>query len=99
MDAQTGPPNIDLLVLWCVYHHHLRHQPGIELIGDGNNLSIKFPDGRIVPLPARGPTHASKHRNTTSTTTTGAATTEATNSTDIGDTDGGDHGQGNLFGD
>ena len=59
-DAQTGPTDIDLLVLWCVYHHHLRHQPGVELIGDGNNLAIKLPDGRIVPLPARGPTHTSK---------------------------------------
>ena len=93
-DAQTGPTDIDLLALWCLFHHHLRHQPGVELIGDGNNLSIKFPDGRVVPLPARGPTHASKHRNTTNGN-------RPTN-TDPGDNSSngaGDNGQGNLFGD
>jgi hypothetical protein len=56
-DAQHGPTDIDWLVLWCVYHHHVRHRPGITLIGDANNLAIQFPDGRIVPLPARGPTN------------------------------------------
>ena len=89
-DAQTGPTDIDLLALWCLFHHHLRHQPGVELIGDGNNLSIKFPDGRVVPLPARGPTHASKHR-----TTNGGA---GAPTTDNGDDDQ-HQGQGNLFGD
>ncbi|MCU1400954.1 MAG: hypothetical protein JWN62_4063 [Acidimicrobiales bacterium] len=59
-DAQHGPTNIDLLVLWCVYHHHFRHRPDVKLIGDANDLSIRLPDGRVVPLPPRGPTHASK---------------------------------------
>ena len=77
-DAQTGPTNIDLLVLWCVFHHHLRHQPGVELIGDGNNLSIKFPDGRVVPLPARGPTHASKRSRHDTSSTTGPDDSQAT---------------------
>ena len=31
----------------------------LELIGDLNDLSIKLPNGRVVPLPPRGPTHAS----------------------------------------
>jgi hypothetical protein len=48
-----------VLVLWCVFHHHFRHRPDVELIGDANDLSIKLPDGRVVPLPPRGPTHAS----------------------------------------
>ena len=82
-DAQTGHTNINLLVLWCLYHHHLRHQPGTELIGDGNNLAIKLPDGRIVPLPARGPTHASGQRSRNTST--------LHNNT-------GDNEQGNLFG-
>jgi hypothetical protein len=81
--AQTGLTNIDLLVLWCLFHHDLRHQPGVELIGDGNNLAIKLPDGRIVPLPPRGPTHASKK-------TPHASTSTPTSS---------DESQGNLFGD
>ena len=96
-DAQTGPTNIDLLVLWCVYHHHYRHQPGIELIGDGNNLTIQLPDGRIVPLPARGPTHASKHRKATNTSGTNADG-GADQNRDNGQSDS-DNLQGNLFGD
>ncbi|MCU1394990.1 MAG: hypothetical protein JWM34_3418, partial [Ilumatobacteraceae bacterium] len=55
-DAQNGPTDLHLLVLWCCYHHHFRHRPDVTLHGDANNLSITLPDGRTVPLPARGPT-------------------------------------------
>ena len=55
-DAQHGPTDINLLVLWCVYHHHMRHQPGVTLHGDANNLTMTLPDGRVIPLPPRGPT-------------------------------------------
>jgi len=65
-DAQTGPTNIDLLVLWCVYHHHYRHRPDVQLHGDANHLSIQLPDGTIVPLPPRGPTHT--HNGTKTST-------------------------------
>ncbi|MCU1400262.1 MAG: hypothetical protein JWN62_3371, partial [Acidimicrobiales bacterium] len=54
--AQTGPTDLHLLVLWCVYHHSFRHRPDVHLHGDANNLSITLPDGRTMPLPARGPT-------------------------------------------
>ncbi|MCU1365900.1 MAG: hypothetical protein JWN39_1539, partial [Ilumatobacteraceae bacterium] len=55
-DAQNGPTDLHLLVLWCVYHHSFRHRPDVHLHGDANNLSITLPDGRTMPLPARGPT-------------------------------------------
>ncbi|MEO7397148.1 MAG: DUF222 domain-containing protein, partial [Ilumatobacteraceae bacterium] len=55
-DQQNGPTDLDWLVLWCIYHHHFRHRPDVRLHGDANHLSITMPDGRIVPLPARGPT-------------------------------------------
>ncbi|HEY4333642.1 MAG TPA: HNH endonuclease signature motif containing protein, partial [Ilumatobacteraceae bacterium] len=55
-DAQNGPTDVDLLVLWCIFHHHYRHRPDVTLHGNANNLSITLPDGRTVPLPARGPT-------------------------------------------
>ena len=73
--AEHGLTDIDWLVLWCVYHHHLRHQPGVTLIGDANNLSIQLPDGRIVPLPPRGPTHQHKASNPSSTTSTNSGDT------------------------
>jgi hypothetical protein len=59
-DAQTGPTDLHLLVLWCVYHHTFRHRPDVTLHGDTNNLSITLPDGRTMPLPARGPTTHNK---------------------------------------
>ena len=55
-DAQHGPTDLDLLVLWCVYHHHVRHRPGVQLHGTAHNLTMTLPDGRVIPLPPRGPT-------------------------------------------
>ena len=54
--AHVGPTDLHLLVLWCVYHHHFRHRPDVQLHGDADNLSMTLPDGRTVPLPAGGPT-------------------------------------------
>ena len=55
-DADHGPTDIQWLILLCVYHHHFRHRPDVHLHGNANNLSVTLPDGRTVPLPARGPT-------------------------------------------
>jgi hypothetical protein len=55
-DAQTGPTDLDLLVLWCIYHHHYRHRPDVQLHGNTHNLTMTLPDGRVIPLPPRGPT-------------------------------------------
>ena len=55
-DADHGPSDIHWLILLCSYHHHYRHRPDVHLHGDANNLTVELPDGRIVPLPARGPT-------------------------------------------
>ena len=85
-EAEDGPTDIDWLVLLCIYHHHFRHRPDVKLIGNANNLCIQLPDGRIVPLPARGPTHQHK---------TGNTSTGATDTNDHGDSDD----QGTLFGD
>lgn len=43
-------------MLWCIYHHHQRHRPGVQLIGDATNLTMITPDGRTIPLASRGPT-------------------------------------------
>ena len=61
-DAEHGPTDLDLLVLWCTFHHTFRHRKDVTLIGDANDLSIRLPDGAIVPLPPRGPTHHHKPR-------------------------------------
>ena len=61
-DAEHGPTDLDLLVLWCTFHHTFRHRKDVTLIGDANDLSIRLPDGTIVPLPPRGPTHRHKSK-------------------------------------
>ena len=52
----------DARVLWCVFHHGFRHRKDVTLIGDANDLSMRLPDGTIIPLPPRGPTHRHKSK-------------------------------------
>ncbi|MEO6122582.1 MAG: DUF222 domain-containing protein [Ilumatobacteraceae bacterium] len=52
-DAENGPTDIDWLVLFCSYHHHLRHTHGTVLHGDANNLSITLPNGDWIDLPPK----------------------------------------------
>ena len=61
-DAEHGPTDLDLLVLWCTFHHTFRHRKDVTLIGDANDLAIRLPDGTIIPLPPRGPTHRHKSK-------------------------------------
>jgi hypothetical protein len=58
---QHGPTDLDSLVMFCSHHHHIRHQPGHELLGDATNLQLRFPNGTIIDLPATGP--ATRHPN------------------------------------
>jgi hypothetical protein len=55
-----GHTNLNKLWLLCCYHHAYRHRPDVTLHGDANNLTIELPDGRTMPLPARGPTTQTK---------------------------------------
>ena len=54
-DAEYGPTDIDWLVLFCVYHHHERHRPGVALHGNANNLSITLANGDWINLPSKKP--------------------------------------------
>ncbi|MEO6125104.1 MAG: DUF222 domain-containing protein [Ilumatobacteraceae bacterium] len=54
--AQSGPTDIDWLVLFCSHHHHERHRPGVLLHGDANNLSITLANGDRIELPSKKPT-------------------------------------------
>jgi len=53
--AQQGLTDLKWLILLCVYHHHLRHDPGVQLHGDASNLSITLPNGVTVPMPSKRP--------------------------------------------
>jgi hypothetical protein len=39
--AEHGPTDVDLLVLWCTFHHSFRHRKDVALIGDANDLSMR----------------------------------------------------------
>ncbi|MEY2583011.1 MAG: hypothetical protein QOE09_2860 [Ilumatobacteraceae bacterium] len=50
-----GPTDLNMLALFCSTHHHLVHQPGWELVGDADDLSIRRPDGTMLAAPCTGP--------------------------------------------
>lgn len=48
-----GRTDLDRLGLWCPHHHRVRHRAGVELIGTWDDLSIRMPDGQVLPCPRR----------------------------------------------
>ncbi len=50
-----GPTDLINLGLFCSTHHHYLHKPDWQLVGNADNLSIRQPDGSLVPAPCRGP--------------------------------------------
>jgi hypothetical protein len=52
-DIFGGPTDLSNLVLWCSYHHHLRHLPGAKVIGDAHDLWLQRPDGTKVHCPPK----------------------------------------------
>lgn len=97
-DAEHGPTDVDLLVLWCTFHHSFRHRKDVALIGDANDLSMQLPGGTIIALPPRGPTH--RHRTKPKPTSNGPTPTPAGRpATEDGPgRPGGPGGQPDLFG-
>ncbi len=73
----TGPTSIANTALHCNAHHHLIHQPGWHLHGDGDNLHYQTPDGRTLHAPTHRRT---RHPSTTTTTPTPPKPNPPTNS-------------------
>ena len=48
-----GFTNIDDLALWCRHHHIVKHQPGVTVLGNANNLRIRLADGTIIDCPPK----------------------------------------------
>ena len=48
-----GHTNIDDLALWCRHHHTEKHRPGVQVLGNANNLRLQLPDGTIIHCPPK----------------------------------------------
>jgi hypothetical protein len=52
--TEGGLSNLDNEALWCSFHHHFKHRPGVSVIGDAHDLSLQLPDGRLIHCPPSG---------------------------------------------
>ena len=52
--TEGGASDLDNEVLWCSFHHHVKHRPGVVVIGDAHDLHLKLPDGRLLHCPPQG---------------------------------------------
>ncbi|MDO8365072.1 MAG: DUF222 domain-containing protein [Actinomycetota bacterium] len=53
---QGGATDLFNLVLWCSHHHHEKHRPGVQVLGDVHDLRLRLSDGTLVHCPPRGHT-------------------------------------------
>jgi hypothetical protein len=49
-----GRTDIDDMVLWCSHHHHEKHRPGVQVLGNANNLRLQLANGSVIDCPPRG---------------------------------------------
>ena len=49
-----GRTDIDEMVLWCSHHHHEKHRPGVQVLGNANDLRIRLANGTVIDCPPRG---------------------------------------------
>ena len=52
--SEGGPSDLDNEVLWCSFHHHVKHRAGVRVIGDAHDLYLRMPDGRMIHCPPTG---------------------------------------------
>ncbi len=63
-----GPTNLDNLVLWCTFHHHEKHRPGVKVLGNAHDLRLQLVDGTIIHCP---PKSVAQNSSSTAPTQTG----------------------------
>ena len=54
-----GLTDLDNLVMWCTFHHHEKHRPGVIVLGDAYDLRLQMPDGTIKHCPPKVPQNSS----------------------------------------
>ena len=48
-----GATDLGNLWLLCGHHHRLKHRPGVQVVGSGNELSLLLPDGTMLDCAPR----------------------------------------------
>jgi hypothetical protein len=56
--TENGPTDLNEMVLGCSTHHDHLHHKGWTYIGSADDLSLRRPDGTLIPAPPRGPIFA-----------------------------------------
>ena len=49
-----GTTDLINMALWCSHHHHEKHRPGVQVLGDAHDLRLRLANGTIVHCPPRG---------------------------------------------
>jgi hypothetical protein len=49
-----GSSHLANLVMWCSHHHHEKHRPGVEVLGDASSLRLRLVTGQVIDCPPRG---------------------------------------------
>ena len=49
----AGPTSLDNMVLWCSHHHHEKHRPGVQVLGDAHSLRLQLANGTIIDCTRR----------------------------------------------
>jgi hypothetical protein len=50
-----GPTDVNMMVLTCSTHHDYLHHHRWKYTGTADNLSLRKPDGTLIPAPCHGP--------------------------------------------
>lgn len=51
--AAGGATDLDSMVLLCSHHHHEKHRPGVQVIGNAHSLLIRLANGTVIDCTLR----------------------------------------------
>ncbi|MFN8024539.1 MAG: HNH endonuclease signature motif containing protein [Acidimicrobiales bacterium] len=52
--SEGGLSDLINMALLCSHHHHLKHAPGVQVIGDALHFQLRLPNGRVIDCPTNG---------------------------------------------
>ncbi|MFN8024223.1 MAG: DUF222 domain-containing protein [Acidimicrobiales bacterium] len=52
--SEGGTSDLINMALLCSHHHHLKHAPGVQVIGDALHFQLRLPNGRVIDCPTKG---------------------------------------------
>lgn len=55
---EGGATSLENLAMWCSHHHHEKHRPGVQVLGDATNLRLRLADGTMIDCSLTGASSA-----------------------------------------